>query len=63
LLNIRILRFTFRRRAWMRWFPPIDRASPSPVTTHTESLGLAVATPVAMAGARPWMLWMPYVFM
>jgi hypothetical protein len=29
---------------------------------HVE-VGAATATPVAMAGARPWMLCMPYVFM
>ena len=51
--------FTLRRKAWMRWLPPIDRASPSPVTTHTVRSGLAVATPVATAGARPWMECIP----
>jgi len=51
--------FTFRRSAWMRWLPPMDSASPSPVTTHTDSFGFAVATPVAMAGARPWMPCIP----
>ena len=55
--------FTLRRSAWMRWLPPMDRPSPSPVTTHTSRSGRASATPVATAGARPWMLWMPYVFM
>jgi hypothetical protein len=39
--------------------PPIDSASPSPVTTHTVSSGLDSFTPVAMAGARPWMVWKP----
>ena len=63
LLNSRIVRFTLRRSAWMRWLPPIDSASPSPVITHTSRSGRATATPVAMAGARPWMLCMPYVFM
>ena len=48
-----------RRSAWMRWLPPIDSASPSPVMTHTSRSGRAMAMPVAMAGARPWMLWMP----
>jgi len=31
LLNIRILTPTFRRSVWIRWLPPIDMASPSPV--------------------------------
>ncbi len=45
------------------WLPPIERPSPSPVTSHTESLGLAILMPVANAGARPWIVWKPYVFM
>src|SRR6185436_9094548 len=52
LLKRRILRFTFRRSAWMRWLPPIERASPSPVTTHTERSGRVTARPVAIAEAR-----------
>ena len=35
------------------------KASPSPVMTQTESSGRATFKPVANAGARPWMLWMP----
>ena len=31
----------------------------APPTTHTDSSGLAMATPVAMAGARPWMACIP----
>ncbi len=45
---------TLRRSAWMRWFPPMESASPSPVTTHTSKSGRVVASPVAIAGARPW---------
>jgi hypothetical protein len=41
------------------WLPPIDSASPSPVMIHTSSSGLASFTPVAIAGARPWMVWKP----
>ena len=41
----------------------MESASPSPVTTHTLSSGLATLTPVATAGARPWMVWNPKVFM
>jgi hypothetical protein len=41
----------------------MDRASPSPVTTHTLKSRLDVASPVAIAGARPWMECMPYVSM
>ena len=59
LLNSRIVMLTLRRIAWIRWLPPIDSASPSPVTTQTERSGRVVAMPVAMAGARPWMECMP----
>jgi hypothetical protein len=59
LLNNRIVRLTLRRIAWMRWLPPIDSASPSPVTTNTDRSGREVARPVAMAGARPWIECMP----
>ena len=37
--------FTFRRSAWIRWLPPIDSASPSPVTTHTDRSGRDVGEP------------------
>ena len=50
---------TLRRRAWIRWFPPIESASPSPVTTQTDRSSREVASPVAMAGARPWIECMP----
>ena len=52
-----------RRSAWIRWLPPIDSASPSPVTTQTESSGREVDRPVAIAGARPWIECIPNVFM
>ena len=52
-----------RRSTWIRWLPPIDRPSPSPVTTQTLSSGRATLRPVANAGARPWIVWKPYVFM
>ncbi len=55
--------FTFRRSAWIRWFPPIESASPSPVTTHTLRSGRDVDSPVAIAGARPWIECIPYVSM
>ncbi len=54
---------TLRRSMWMGWLPPMDSASPSPVATQTSSSGLAILIPVAIAGARPWMLWKPKVFM
>jgi hypothetical protein len=38
----------------MRWFPPMESASPSPVITQTLRSGRLVARPVAIAGARPW---------
>ncbi len=41
----------------------MDRASPSPVTTQTDRSRREAASPVAMAGARPWMECIPYVFM
>ena len=50
---------TLRRSAWIRWLPPIDSASPSPVTTHTPTSGRLTAIPVAIAGARPWIECMP----
>ena len=54
---------TLRRNMWIVWFPPIDSASPSPVATHTSSSGRVSLSPVATAGARPWIVWKPYVFM
>ena len=54
---------TLRRSTCSRWLPPIDRPSPSPTTTQTSSSGLASLMPVATAGARPWMVWKPYVAM
>jgi len=59
LLKSRILRSTLRRSMWMVWLPPIERLSPSPVTTHTDSSGRVALRPVAMAGARPWMECIP----
>src|SRR5215469_2519515 len=59
LLKSRILILTLRRRAWIRWLPPIDRASPSPVMTQTERSGREAASPVAIAGARPWIECIP----
>ena len=52
-----------RRKAWIKWLPPIDSASPSPVTTQTLRSRREVARPVAMAGALPWIPCMPYVSM
>jgi hypothetical protein len=37
--------------------------SPSPVITNTLRSGRASLNPVATAGARPWIVWKPYVFM
>ncbi len=37
----------------------MDRASPSPVTTHTDRSPRLVARPVAIAGARPWIECIP----
>ena len=51
--------FTLRRNAWIKWLPPIDSASPSPVTTQTDRSSRARASPVAMVGARPWIEWNP----
>ncbi len=59
LLNSMMVMFTLRRRAWIRWLPPMLSASPSPVTTHTARSGRVIATPVAIAGARPWIECMP----
>ena len=51
--------FTLRRSAWIRWLPPMDRASPSPVMTQTDRSGRDAESPVAIAGARPWMECIP----
>ena len=51
--------FTLRRRACMKWLPPMLSASPSPVTTQTDRSGREVDRPVAMAGARPWIECIP----
>ena len=53
LLNSKILMSRLRRIACNRWLPPIERPSPSPVTTHTERSGRDTFSPVANAGARP----------
>ena len=37
----------------------MDSASPSPVTTQTDRSGRDTASPVAMAGARPWIECIP----
>src|SRR4051812_43495242 len=50
LLKSRILTGTLRRSAWTRWLAPIDSASPSPLTIHTERSSRAAARPVAMVG-------------
>ena len=55
--------FTLRRSAWIRWLPPIESASPSPVTTQTDRSGRDTDSPVAIAGARPWIECIPYVSM
>ena len=52
-----------RRSVWIRWLPPIESASPSPVTTQIERSGRVSFSPVAIAGARPWIVWKPYVSM
>jgi hypothetical protein len=57
-----ILMFTFRRSAWIRWLPPMDSASPSPVIIQTDRSCLEEARPEAIAGARPWIEWKPYEF-
>ena len=37
----------------------MDSESPSPVMTQTDRSGREEASPVAMAGARPWMECIP----
>ncbi len=51
--------FTFRRSAWIRWLPPMESASPSPVITQTDRSCRDAASPDAIAGARPWIECMP----
>ena len=38
---------------WIKWLPPIERLSPSPVIIHTLSSGRVAFKPDAMAVARP----------
>ena len=38
---------------WIRWFVPIEKPSPSPVMTQTDSSGRAHFNPMATPGARP----------
>ena len=52
-----------RRNMWIVWLPPMESASPSPVATQTSKSGRIALIPVATAGARPWMVWNPNVFM
>jgi hypothetical protein len=59
LLKRRTLMSTLRRIACRRWLPPIERPSPSPVTTQTLSSGLADLSPVAKVGALPWIVCIP----
>jgi len=59
LLKSRIFTGTLRRNACTRWLAPIDSASPSPETIHTERSSRAAARPVAIVGARPWMACIP----
>jgi hypothetical protein len=37
----------FLRAAWMKWFPPMAKRSPSPLYTTTFSFGFASLRPVA----------------
>ena len=37
----------------------MDSASPSPVMTQTMSSGREALSPVAIVGARPWIVWNP----
>src|SRR5919202_506966 len=48
---------------WIWLLPPIESASPSPVTTHTDRSRRDDERPVAIAGARPWIECIPYVCM
>ena len=59
LLNRMMLMSRLRRMQWIRWLPPMLRPSPSPVMTQTYRSGRTAFRPVAIAGARPWMEWMP----
>jgi hypothetical protein len=63
LLNSSTLIPTLRRSMWIVWLPPIESASPSPVASQTSRSGRAILMPVATAGARPWIVWKPNVFM
>jgi hypothetical protein len=63
LLKSSTLTPMLRRSMWIVWLPPMESASPSPVAIHTSRSGRETFRPVATAGARPWMVWKPKVFM
>ena len=43
----------FRRAAWGMWFPPMAKASPSPIVTAIVSSGRETFIPTATRIARP----------
>ena len=51
LLNITILTPTLRRSRWIRWLPPIDMASPSPVTQKTVDHSQMSSLPMNLSGS------------
>jgi len=46
----------FLLAAWIKWFPPIARESPSPMGTMAFRLGRESLTPVAKVNALPWIV-------
>src|ERR1044072_5652170 len=52
LLKRIMLRSRLRRMACMKWLPPIERPSPSPVTTHTERSGFEAVRVHVVGEAR-----------
>jgi hypothetical protein len=53
---------TFLLAAWIRWFPPMAKRSPSPLIITGLRSGLERLTPVAKGIALPWVVWKASVF-
>ena len=45
----------FLRAVWVKWLPPMEKASPSPPKTKTCRSGRESEMPLAKGRARPWM--------
>src|SRR3984957_6189487 len=50
----------FLRAVWLKWLPPMEKASPSPPNTKTWRSGRESEMPLAKGRARPWMKCAPW---